>query len=71
MRVAFYGGSFDPFHNGHLAIVRALRTRDLCDEILLAPSAISPGKPESLVLVDIVKGKPHAIIPYFKDFTFP
>jgi nicotinate-nucleotide adenylyltransferase len=48
MRVAFYGGSFDPFHNGHLAIVRALRARDLCDEILLAPSAISPGKPESL-----------------------
>jgi len=46
MRVAFYGGSFDPFHNGHLAIVRALRARDLCDEVLLAPSAISPGKPE-------------------------
>ncbi len=49
MRVAFYGGSFDPFHNGHLAIVRALRARDLCDEILLAPSALSPGKSEPRV----------------------
>lgn len=44
MRLAFFGGSFDPFHNGHLAIVRALRDRDLCDELLIAPAALSPGK---------------------------
>ncbi len=49
MRLAFYGGSFDPFHNGHLAIVRELQDRDVCDEILLAPAAISPGKPDPLV----------------------
>ncbi len=44
MRLAFFGGSFDPFHNGHLSIVRALRERRLCDELLVAPAALSPGK---------------------------
>ena len=44
MRSAFFGGSFDPFHDGHLAIVNALRERDLCDEIWIVPARLSPGK---------------------------
>jgi len=48
MRRALFGGSFDPFHNGHLAVVRALQDRDLCDRIVLVPATLSPGKPPSL-----------------------
>ena len=44
MRRALFGGSFDPFHNGHLAVVRALQDRDLCDRIVLMPATLSPGK---------------------------
>ncbi len=43
---AVFGGSFDPFHNGHLALVRALLDRRLADEVLVVPACRAPGKPE-------------------------
>ena len=48
MRRALFGGSFDPFHNGHLAVVRALQDRDICDRLVLVPATLSPGKPPPL-----------------------
>lgn len=40
----FYGGTFDPVHDGHLAIARA--ARDLLDcEVLLMPAADPPHRP--------------------------
>lgn len=44
-RVAFFGGSFDPPHNGHLAIARAARAALKLDRILFAPVAAQPLKP--------------------------
>ncbi len=44
MSRAVYGGSFDPFHNGHLALVRAVLAGKFCDELLIVPAAISPHK---------------------------
>ena len=44
-RVAFFGGSFDPPHNGHLAIARAARQALQLDRILFAPVAAQPLKP--------------------------
>jgi len=44
MRRALFGGSFDPFHNGHLAVVRELDARGLCDRVTILPAALSPGK---------------------------
>lgn len=44
-RVAFFGGSFDPPHRGHLAIARAARTALKLDCVLFAPVAAQPLKP--------------------------
>lgn len=44
-RVAFFGGSFDPPHLGHLAIARAACTALKLDRVLFAPVAAQPLKP--------------------------
>jgi nicotinate-nucleotide adenylyltransferase len=46
MRVAFFGGSFDPPHNGHLAVARAARAAFALDTVLFAPVGMQPLKPE-------------------------
>lgn len=44
-RVAFFGGSFDPPHLGHLAIARAARDLLHLDEVLFVPVGAQPLKP--------------------------
>jgi nicotinate-nucleotide adenylyltransferase len=41
---AVLGGSFDPFHNGHLAMVETLLRRGLADRVLVVPAQQSPHK---------------------------
>ena len=48
MRIAFFGGSFDPPHRGHLAIARAARERLRLDRVLLAPVGLQPLKRDIL-----------------------
>lgn len=44
MKIALFGGSFDPPHNGHNAIVReTLSTLDI-DKLIIMPTFISPFK---------------------------
>jgi nicotinate-nucleotide adenylyltransferase len=45
-RVAFFGGSFDPPHLGHLAVARAARTALHLDTVLFAPVGTQPLKPQ-------------------------
>jgi nicotinate-nucleotide adenylyltransferase len=45
-RVAFFGGSFDPPHGGHLAVARAARDAFALDRVLFAPVGAQPLKPE-------------------------
>ena len=45
-RVAFFGGSFDPPHLGHLAVARTAREALGLDRILFAPVGAQPLKPE-------------------------
>ncbi|MCY7347042.1 MAG: nicotinate-nucleotide adenylyltransferase [Pyrinomonadaceae bacterium] len=43
-RVAFYGGSFDPLHNGHLTIARKLTELFSLDEFFFVPASHAPHK---------------------------
>ena len=43
-RIAFYGGSFDPLHNGHLAIARALLEQFTLDKFVFVPAFHAPHK---------------------------
>jgi nicotinate-nucleotide adenylyltransferase len=44
-RVAFFGGSFDPPHLGHVAVARAARQALALDRVLFAPVGLQPLKP--------------------------
>jgi nicotinate-nucleotide adenylyltransferase len=44
-RVAFFGGSFDPPHLGHLAVARTARAALGLDTVLFAPVGAQPLKP--------------------------
>jgi len=44
MRSAFFGGSFDPPHRGHLAIARAAIERLALDHVWMAPAGVQPLK---------------------------
>jgi len=45
MRIAFFGGSFDPPHRGHLAVAQQAAAAFSLDAVLLAPTANQPLKP--------------------------
>lgn len=46
MRIALFGGTFDPPHRGHVALARLARERLALDRILVAPVAVQPLKHE-------------------------
>lgn len=46
MRIAFFGGTFDPPHRGHLALAREAIHRLKLDQVTLAPVAVQPLKPD-------------------------
>jgi nicotinate-nucleotide adenylyltransferase len=48
MRVALFGGSFDPPHHGHIAIASAAADVFDLDSVLFAPVAHQPLKPEGV-----------------------
>ena len=44
MRIGLFGGAFDPFHNGHLAICRAAAKSAGLDRLIVIPSGNAPHK---------------------------
>lgn len=49
MRIAFFGGTFDPPHRGHLAIAQAAADRLCLDRVLFAPVGNQPLKHDSSI----------------------
>ncbi len=43
--VALYGGAFDPFHYGHVSVIRHLLEVEGFAKVLVVPSGIRPDKP--------------------------
>jgi nicotinate-nucleotide adenylyltransferase len=43
-RIALYGGTFNPVHNGHLAVARELLKLFSLDEVLFIPAHVAPHK---------------------------
>jgi nicotinate-nucleotide adenylyltransferase len=43
-RLAVFGGSFDPIHNGHLSLAQAVVDAGLADEVLFVPARRPPHK---------------------------
>jgi nicotinate-nucleotide adenylyltransferase len=44
MRIALYGGTFDPVHVGHIAVARELTKLLALDEVLFIPAFVAPHK---------------------------
>lgn len=47
MRIAIFGGSFDPVHNGHVGIARKALAELSLDRLFVVPAAVSPFKTSS------------------------
>jgi len=43
-KIAIFGGTFNPFHNGHLAIVKSIIESKLVDELWLLVTPLNPWK---------------------------
>ena len=48
-RIAIYGGSFDPVHEGHLAVARNLSELFDLDEVVFVPAHLAPHKRDRAV----------------------
>lgn len=48
-RIAVYGGTFDPVHNGHLAVAEKLLKLFALDRVLFMPAYVAPHKKEKRV----------------------
>jgi nicotinate-nucleotide adenylyltransferase len=70
MNTGLLGGTFDPVHNGHIAIAEAVRLEVRLDEVIFMPAAQTPLKEERNISasehrIEMVKLAIEGI-PYFK-----
>ena len=62
MRIAMYGGTFNPIHRGHMQAAQAVVTALSLDKLLLMPAGIPPHKvlPEGSATVNSPSLRNHA-----------
>lgn len=72
-KIGILGGSFDPIHNGHLAIAKAAYTDFRLDEVWFIPAGHSPNKNENAMTSPQLRAEMVALAikpyPYFKLST--
>ena len=44
MKIAMFGGTFDPFHSGHEALARYILDKGIVDRVLFVPAPVPPHK---------------------------
>ena len=44
MKIAVFGGTFDPVHNGHIALAETVLARRYADRVLFVPAPVPPHK---------------------------
>jgi nicotinate-nucleotide adenylyltransferase len=47
MKIALYGGSFDPIHNGHVAVIKEILNNLDIDRLVVVPTFLNPFKSSS------------------------
>ena len=52
MKIALYLGSFNPFHNGHLEVVKTALNDFKMDKVIIVPSMQNPWKEEKVLDID-------------------
>lgn len=52
MKVALYLGSFNPFHNGHLEVIKTALDDFKMDKIIIVPTMQNPWKKEKVLDID-------------------
>ena len=79
MKIALYLGSFNPFHNGHLEVVKTALTDFNMDKVIIVPTMQNPWKEEKVLDIDkrsliIIKSlcnsKQFGFVPYTFDNDF-
>lgn len=55
MKIALYLGSFNPFHNGHLEVVKTALNDFKMDKVIIVPTMQNPWKKEKVLDIDLRK----------------
>ena len=80
MKIALYLGSFNPFHNGHLEVVKTALNDFKMDKVIIVPTMQNPWKEEKVLDIDkrieIIKksfliSKKDTSIPGLYQFYYP
>lgn len=49
MKIAFFGGTFDPVHNGHISLAEEVLARNYAEQVLFVPAPAPPHKTDRFV----------------------
>jgi nicotinate-nucleotide adenylyltransferase len=80
MKIALYLGSFNPFHNGHLEVIKTALNDFKMDKVIIVPTMQNPWKEEKVLDIDkrikIIKqslliSKKDNSIPGLYQFYYP
>ena len=52
MKIALYLGSFNPFHNGHLEVIKTAINHFKMDKVIIVPTMQNPWKEEKVLDID-------------------